>query len=979
MALSWKSFDFFEVSQVRLGDDETRNFFESNEISSVCSGSDSLFLGGYDGHVRIVGPSWKVVRAFQAHETGSVTHMRQVEGTSLLVTVAEDLSSEPVLKVWALDRPVKKTGMPTCLSTLAINNGKKQFPISAFTATEDLSQLAVGFANGAVTVIRGDLIHDRGAKQRIVYESEEPITGVELHVDASVTTLFLSTTSRILKLVVLGRGQGQPPRTVEDQGCGVGCMTVDKRTGDIIVARDDAIYYYTLDGRGPPRAYEAPKSLVSVYGDYIALVSPPASSPASSEPDTIRRRFGGATADVIFNASTFALLEMDLRVIAHTESLISPVKALFQIWGNLFTLTQDGKVHRYKEKTLQQRLEMLYQRNLYQLAIALAQKAGMDGQQQNAIFRKYGDYLYQKGEYDAAMTQYIKAIDSTEPSQVIRKFLDTQRIHNLIEYLEELHEHHKATADHTTLLLNCYAKLKDIEKLEKFIKSPGELKFDLDTAITMCRQGGYYDQAAYLAKKHGENDLVVDILIEDSKSYDDALNFIWHLDPETAYPCLMKYARVLIEHCPRDATQLFIDYYTGKYRPRVQKVVADETATPASGGFTAGAANAVQNLTSLLPLPYMNSSAVASPGTQGNVKPTVSDSAVVIDTTDEGPAPEYTPPAPRTAFSSFIDHPDEFIVFLEACLKDESLSESDKTDIYTTLFEMYLHKSNEKKGEQHREEWELKAKKLIEGRDIPIENSNVLLLSHLSDFHDGTTLVKEQSGLLFDIFRSYTSAKDTRGAIKALHRYGPEEPQLYPAALAYLTSDTRVLDEAGLDELADVLARIDKGGLMAPLQVVQLLGKNAVATMGMIKPYLHQTIEKERRDIASNRRRVAGFRAETEQRRAEIKDLGSKPAVFQATRCSDCGQALDLPVVHFLCKHSFHQRCLRGGGAADGEGAECPQCAQANATIRAIRRAQEENADRHELFKDELERSEDRFGTVADWFGRGVMNAPTIE
>jgi hypothetical protein len=102
----------------------------------------------------------------------------------------------------------------------------------------------------------------------------------------------------------------------------------------------------------------------------------------------------------------------------------------------------------------------------------------------------------------------------------------------LIEYLEELHEHHKATVDHTTLLLNCYAKLKDIDKLEKFIKSPGDLKFDLDTAISMCRQGGYYDQAAYLATKHDEHELVVDILIEDSKKYVEALQYIWRLEPE---------------------------------------------------------------------------------------------------------------------------------------------------------------------------------------------------------------------------------------------------------------------------------------------------------------------------------------------------------------------------------------------------------------------------------------------------------------
>jgi len=34
-----------------------------------------------------------------------------------------------VLKAWALDKLVKKTNMPTCLSTLTINNGRRQFPV----------------------------------------------------------------------------------------------------------------------------------------------------------------------------------------------------------------------------------------------------------------------------------------------------------------------------------------------------------------------------------------------------------------------------------------------------------------------------------------------------------------------------------------------------------------------------------------------------------------------------------------------------------------------------------------------------------------------------------------------------------------------------------------------------------------------------------------------------------------------------------
>lgn len=271
-----------------------------------------------------------------------------------------------------------------------------------------------------------------------------------------------------------------------------------------------------------------------------------------------------------------------------------------------------------------------------------------------------------------------------------------------------MHEHDKATIDHTTLLLNCYAKLKDTEKLETFIKSGTH--FDLDTAISMCRQGGYYDQAVFLAKKNGEHELVVDILIEDSKNYDEALDYIWRLEPDTAYPNLTKYARVLLEHCPKDATQIFIDYYTGQYLPK-KDVPAPATPAPQGGG----AINAVQNLASFIPLPYRQSPAVSSPSAGGQ-QLALSD-ADLATAEALGPPREYDLPKPRTAFASFVDHPDHFIVFLEACLKQENIEESDKVDLYTTLFEIYLETANSKTGTD-KEEWEAKAKSLIDHSDV---------------------------------------------------------------------------------------------------------------------------------------------------------------------------------------------------------------------------------------------------------------------
>lgn len=113
----------------------TTNTSQGADISSLTAGSDNIFLGTSTGQVHVVNAAFKVVRTFATYEQdydnrgGAITHLKQVEGTSLLITICEDLSSEPVLKVWALDELDKKTGAPTCKSTLTVNNGRKQFPV----------------------------------------------------------------------------------------------------------------------------------------------------------------------------------------------------------------------------------------------------------------------------------------------------------------------------------------------------------------------------------------------------------------------------------------------------------------------------------------------------------------------------------------------------------------------------------------------------------------------------------------------------------------------------------------------------------------------------------------------------------------------------------------------------------------------------------------------------------------------------------
>jgi hypothetical protein len=182
---------------------------------------------------------------------------------------------------------------------------------------------------------------------------------------------------------------------------------------------------------------------------------------------------------------------------------------------------------------------------------------------------------------------YVKTLGFVQPSYVIRKvftvhqheiicdlsqflfrypdrqFLDAQQIHNLTTYLQELHTRGLANSDHTTLLLNAYTKLRDVTRLENFIRStdstksrknkdnPSYLPFDLETAIRVCRQAGYFQHAVYLAKKYRRHDDYLRIQIEDTGDVKDALLYIRSLGLEMVCDCLAltRGLRLLIVRC----------------------------------------------------------------------------------------------------------------------------------------------------------------------------------------------------------------------------------------------------------------------------------------------------------------------------------------------------------------------------------------------------------------------------------------------
>lgn len=915
------------------------------------------------------------------------------------------------------------------------------------------------------------------------FTSAEPDAGEAIanRQSGTTVTLFIATLSKIMRYTVLGKGAGSPASSVDDVGCALDCAVmvppnvsegtaigIDKEnlSGKMVVAHDEAIYVIGSEGREISLAFEGKKAAIRLCNTQLIIISPPMQATAASSSPTVRhyvaeRDKSNSNLEKSNDVSKVTVFDLDSKFVSHSSTLEGGIR---DAWpgpeGEICILADDGSVTRLDEKSLRQKLDILLRKSLYLLAISVAQSHAARNRKKNGplssseqsnvapllgdIHRKYGDYLYEKGDFEGAIGQFVKSIGVTQPSYVIRKFLDAQRITNLTTYLQELHARGFANADHTTLLLNCFAKLKDVDSLDKFIKRPIEkdgekrnrigdeldssddeeddedgalerLPFDLDTAIRVCRQAGYFHHAAYLAQRYYQPDEYIRIQIEDIGDYADAMRYVRSLPLSDAKRNLQRYGRRMLDHNAETTTDLLIELCSGAFYP---VPIAEGSGIDAS------------KVESKNYLAYLKMGRLGVPVGGKQMKDENSTSKEIKEE-EEKPQENATnplpPPSPRPFFAQFLNHRTQFIRFLETValarwdeaidlevLKkvnripdpikidaEDDLEEEEKKDqktIWNTLLELYL--STEKHGDNQSDDiverddqeiFDLQRKRALallhQHESLPYDIGHAIVLCTQHDFDEGLVFLYERLGMYEEIIRLYMERDDTADPamqtgsttdtsdkiLETLGRYKTVEPSLYPLVLQHLVSDEKRLDRHKHD-VEKILTHIFEEGLLSPLEMVQLLSKKGVASVGLLRDHLMRALDAQKNDISTNAKLTQTYREETRQKQEDIDALQNldQPRIFQQSKCSYCGGQLELPSVHFMCKHSFHSRCL-----GEGEN-ECPLCAQSHGVILEIRKNNIQFGQRHDLFINEVEEAEDGFDVVASMFSKGLFGAQQL-
>lgn len=163
-----------------------------------------------------------------------------------------------------------------------------------------------------------------------------------------------------------------------------------------------------------------------------------------------------------------------------------------------------------------------------------------------------------------------------------------------------------------------------------------------------------------------------------------------------------------------------------------------------------------------------------------------------------------------------------------------------------------------------------------------------------------------------------------------------------------------------------------KENLLSPQSVIEAISTGQFnITLGHIRNYITNELEKEHKTISEITELTNKYQKDTEKLKGQLESLKSGTVVIQVSRCAACHHPLELPSLHFLCQHSYHEYCFQS--FADNEN-ECPACIPENKQLLELLKAFEYNKDLHETFHRQLDRANDGFSVAAEYFGRGVFN-----
>lgn len=92
--------------------------------------------------------------------------------------------------------------------------------------------------------------------------------------------------------------------------------------------------------------------------------------------------------------------------------------------------------------------------------------------------------------------------------------------------------------------------------------------------------------------------------------------------------------------------------------------------------------------------------------------------------------------------------------------------------------------------------------------------------------------------------------------------------------------------------------------------VIDALSNSLSCTLGDVRAYLNNVLKAEYEQTQTDNELITKYKADTVTLRKQIENIRNSTIIFQGSRCSACHHQLELPSIHFMCQHSYHQQLV---------------------------------------------------------------------
>ncbi|CAI7721128.1 vacuolar protein sorting-associated protein 11, putative [Plasmodium vivax] len=605
----------------------------------------------------------------------------------------------------------------------------------------------------------------------------------------------------------------------------------------------------------------------------------------------------------------------------------------------------------------------------------------------------YADFLFEKEKYELAMHHYINTIGFLETAIVIHKYLNLELYEYLSRYLEKLHQVHLFNDEHTMMLLTCYKKECKKKKIISFIRN-NKNKINLQKTYKFLSNVGYYNVVLKFSKKNKDHLTYISILIDKFENYEKSLKYIFMLDVENICILLFRYGYKFIKYFPQrtifllkriikkynlnltifiplfldniDFLFLFILKFLDKKNSKGEerRRIVMEADDPCRDSPPSGQSLSMKQGDDLRRFTHERDS----------LPPLANDTIA----NDEAATTANIISNKKIEFDIFNGEYD-YILFV-------------------TVMQILLQKYKTKEKENHVLTFNID--KLIKNEDKNITFLSAILLS-IYNYNKGLLYVSNKMNK-HDMSFLFTTQKMVKKfrliyAKQALHpplqqiKLHSDNPPLRSYNLMQITDEkfakklfntcmhlmkvkgsmchnyifyylSLLNDDKYLTRFVKTLNKKSSISLLHLINVLRKYNKNYGCVKKLVISYINQmdrNINKKYAQIVRDKREL--YKIKKKKKASQKYNFH----IIDNTYCSICKEMLSVPIIHFLCNHSYHFYCLNGEE-------DCILCRNKDNEKKLLKEKAKNAINNFDEFFKYLQGSQDKFSFISNYLSYGV-------